>query len=402
MYIYIYIYICIHTYIHIYTYTRIHRYICTYIHIIVIVLIGWCAFAEDDLSGMCGTPQLAPPEVSRGERHTEKMDIWALGACLVQLLTGHALSGPQDAWLPQTASPDATELAAALLAFDPNERATAEESLGCRLLREAPERAPPQLAAAAGAAAAAGPAEGPDDGRTQEEPNSKPSPEGDLPPGSELLAGLREAAARLRAWGCQGCAGWACPEPEAFSPGFKSLPPSPTRPPSPCFTPRARSEDSVADPTRCSPPSPCFAPAPGRRPAAFVAEEGRPGVQPSLAGGQPPLEARSGPLGLMSTLQAGSAATPRVHCRPGRKFAAWRHCLEGTMTAAREVQTHARAAQESAQQAHVMAVRVLEWAHECRDTEAGGPPSQRGTAQGAHQQERLLLLLLLSLSLLLY
>jgi len=58
------------------------------------------------------------------------------------------------------------------------------------------------------------------------------------------------------------------------------------------------------------------------------------------------------------------------------------------MTAAREVQTHARAAQESAQQAHVMAARALEWAHECHDAEAGGPPSQRGTAQGAHQQER--------------
>jgi len=97
--------------------------------------LGWCAFEADEPRGRCGTPQLAPPEVLLGEPHTSKMDMWALGACLVQLLSGITISGPEDACLPSHASAEAHDLAAGLLCPDPRRRIDARSALGRPLLR---------------------------------------------------------------------------------------------------------------------------------------------------------------------------------------------------------------------------------------------------------------------------
>eukprot|EP00747_Dinoflagellata_sp_TGD_P181794 gnl/TRDRNA2_/TRDRNA2_35753_c0_seq1.p1 gnl/TRDRNA2_/TRDRNA2_35753_c0~~gnl/TRDRNA2_/TRDRNA2_35753_c0_seq1.p1 ORF type:complete len:680 (+),score=89.57 gnl/TRDRNA2_/TRDRNA2_35753_c0_seq1:33-2042(+) len=114
---------------------------------------GWCAFEADQARGMCGTPQLAPPEVRRGEKQTPKIDAWALGACLVQLLTGRAITGPHDATLNvQTGnhSNPARMLARALLVHEPLRRVDVEAALEYQFLRNAdsdplpPEWASPQ------------------------------------------------------------------------------------------------------------------------------------------------------------------------------------------------------------------------------------------------------------------
>lgn len=102
---------------------------------------GWCAFEVDCPSGICGTPQLASPEVTSSDLQTSKMDIWALGACLVQLLKGIPLNGPQDAWLHREASLQAHELADCILIVDPAARADIRTALGCTFLRDAETRA---------------------------------------------------------------------------------------------------------------------------------------------------------------------------------------------------------------------------------------------------------------------
>lgn len=90
---------------------------------------GWCAFEADEPQGMCGTPQLAAPEVSLGEPQTVKVDAWALGACLVQMLKGRPLAGSQDAWLPRTASIPAKDVGTGFLTVDPSARLAASEAL---------------------------------------------------------------------------------------------------------------------------------------------------------------------------------------------------------------------------------------------------------------------------------
>lgn len=98
---------------------------------------GWCAFEADQPRGLCGTPQLVPPEVKRGESQTSKMDTWALGACLVQLLTGSPINGPEDAKLPAGPSAAAQDLSVALLDHNPSTRITAEAALRRPFLEEA-------------------------------------------------------------------------------------------------------------------------------------------------------------------------------------------------------------------------------------------------------------------------
>jgi len=90
---------------------------------------GWCAFEADEPTGMCGTPQLAAPEVSNGNPQTSKVDSWALGACLVQMLKGRPLDGPQDAWLPSSSSAPSKELGGGFLKQDPRIRLSAKMAL---------------------------------------------------------------------------------------------------------------------------------------------------------------------------------------------------------------------------------------------------------------------------------
>eukprot|EP00429_Kryptoperidinium_foliaceum_P054004 CAMPEP_0176085426 /NCGR_PEP_ID=MMETSP0120_2-20121206/42753_1 /TAXON_ID=160619 /ORGANISM="Kryptoperidinium foliaceum, Strain CCMP 1326" /LENGTH=517 /DNA_ID=CAMNT_0017419239 /DNA_START=33 /DNA_END=1583 /DNA_ORIENTATION=+ len=97
---------------------------------------GWCDFEEDQPFGLCGTPQLMAPEVLESDLQSFKMDVWALGACLAQLLKGVPLEGPQDAWLPTAASDAAHDLAEGLLQRDPALRIDARSALSRRMLKD--------------------------------------------------------------------------------------------------------------------------------------------------------------------------------------------------------------------------------------------------------------------------
>eukprot|EP00929_Paragymnodinium_shiwhaense_P095792 TRINITY_DN57077_c0_g1_i1.p1 TRINITY_DN57077_c0_g1~~TRINITY_DN57077_c0_g1_i1.p1 ORF type:complete len:1349 (-),score=230.28 TRINITY_DN57077_c0_g1_i1:274-4320(-) len=101
---------------------------------------GWCTFESDGASGICGTPQLCPPEAHAGHPHTCKMDAWLLGACFTQLLRGRPLSGPEDTEPPLGLSPGALELLQGLLQRDPELRWTAEEALEVPLMLSALEQ----------------------------------------------------------------------------------------------------------------------------------------------------------------------------------------------------------------------------------------------------------------------
>mmetsp|Transcript_25462 Transcript_25462/g.85183 ORF Transcript_25462/g.85183 Transcript_25462/m.85183 type:complete len:507 (-) Transcript_25462:218-1738(-) len=96
---------------------------------------GWCAFEADNPHGICGTPQLVPPEVRDGGPQTAKMDVWAIGACLVQLLRGSPLDGPWDAILPESASVEARGFGAACLSVDMDARIDIRGALRMPFLR---------------------------------------------------------------------------------------------------------------------------------------------------------------------------------------------------------------------------------------------------------------------------
>jgi len=91
--------------------------------------LGWCAFEADEPRGRCGTPQHLPPEALRGEAHTAKFDSWALGASMVQLLSGRSFAGPQELNLPAGTSVAAQELIAAWLKLNPVDRLSAKAAL---------------------------------------------------------------------------------------------------------------------------------------------------------------------------------------------------------------------------------------------------------------------------------
>jgi serine/threonine protein kinase len=44
--------------------------------------------AEDEMTVLCGTTEYMPPEMLKGEKYNEKVDVWALGIVMFELLTG--------------------------------------------------------------------------------------------------------------------------------------------------------------------------------------------------------------------------------------------------------------------------------------------------------------------------
>lgn len=105
--------------------------------------LGWCTFESDKPRDICGTPQLAPPEVRYAQ--TSKMDTWALGACLLQLLTGKPLRGPNDAVLRTPCSMCAQDLSVGLFRHEPTQRFSAREAQQQPFLWEARQGAAPEL-----------------------------------------------------------------------------------------------------------------------------------------------------------------------------------------------------------------------------------------------------------------
>jgi len=74
---------------------------------------GWCAYVSEEPNNLCGTPEFAAPEVLRGEKQTPKVDSWALGVCLVQLLLARS---PRGAEIPAEISGQAQSFLTGLFA----------------------------------------------------------------------------------------------------------------------------------------------------------------------------------------------------------------------------------------------------------------------------------------------
>jgi serine/threonine protein kinase len=90
---------------------------------------GWACSEEDRLIGACGTPEYSPPECSvngRG-RHTTKVDVYGLGACLQHMLLGRVPKAVRD--LPKGLSEETIDFVQDLMQADPKDRPTIEEAL---------------------------------------------------------------------------------------------------------------------------------------------------------------------------------------------------------------------------------------------------------------------------------
>jgi len=92
---------------------------------------GWACWEEQELSGTCGTPQYSSPETcmkdDSGIPHTNKVDIYALGACFQHLVLGRVPHGRSD--LPKGLSASTLELLSELMNTDPDARPTIDELL---------------------------------------------------------------------------------------------------------------------------------------------------------------------------------------------------------------------------------------------------------------------------------
>lgn len=102
---------------------------------------GWCALVSEEPNNLCGTPDFAAPEVLRGEKQTTKVDSWALGVCLVQLLIGRSPRGPE---IPAEASAEARSFLSGLFAPGVANRFTMAQALAHPFLPQDQEAASTQ------------------------------------------------------------------------------------------------------------------------------------------------------------------------------------------------------------------------------------------------------------------
>lgn len=89
---------------------------------------GFACREIDNCHGKAGTPGYSPPETDQdGLIHTDKVDIYALGACLLHLLLGRCSEGPHD--LPNDLSPMTQELLEEMMSSDPDDRPSIDDLL---------------------------------------------------------------------------------------------------------------------------------------------------------------------------------------------------------------------------------------------------------------------------------
>jgi serine/threonine protein kinase len=89
---------------------------------------GFACRAAERPAGIVGTPQYSAPEMNMpGKAHTQKVDIYCLGACLQHLLLGRMPDGAGD--MPKTLSGATRELLEEMMSPDPQDRPTIDELL---------------------------------------------------------------------------------------------------------------------------------------------------------------------------------------------------------------------------------------------------------------------------------
>jgi serine/threonine protein kinase len=96
---------------------------------LVICDFGWACADEDRLTGACGTPEYSPPEcaVNATARHSTKVDVYGLGACLQHMLLGRVPKDSRD--LPKGLSDETVELLQDMMQERPKDRPSIEDVL---------------------------------------------------------------------------------------------------------------------------------------------------------------------------------------------------------------------------------------------------------------------------------
>lgn len=90
---------------------------------------GFACRTNEGLAGITGTPEYSPPETGKfcNVTHTEKADVYCLGASLQHLLLGRVPQDPQD--MPKGMSPAAQNLLEDMMNPDPKLRPTIDDLL---------------------------------------------------------------------------------------------------------------------------------------------------------------------------------------------------------------------------------------------------------------------------------
>lgn len=113
---------------------------------------GWACYYTSDskLKTYCGTPEYVSPEMLRKVGYDEKIDIWALGVLLFEMLAGYApfsANNKEDLYSnvlkvkinwPNDFPPLAKDLVMRILRFEPNERISIDEMLKHPWLKKTP------------------------------------------------------------------------------------------------------------------------------------------------------------------------------------------------------------------------------------------------------------------------
>ena len=114
---------------------------------------GWaCYFTSDSkLKTYCGTPEYVSPEMLRKIGYDEKIDIWALGVLLFEMLAGYApfsANSKEDLYSnvlkvkinwPNDFPPLAKDLVMKILRFEPSERISIDEMLKHPWMQQTPK-----------------------------------------------------------------------------------------------------------------------------------------------------------------------------------------------------------------------------------------------------------------------
>lgn len=89
---------------------------------------GFACRTTDGLDGVAGSPNYAPPEAcAAGSKHTTKIDIYCLGACLQHFLLGRIPDGAED--MPEGLSAETQELLDLMMSPKPKDRPSIDELL---------------------------------------------------------------------------------------------------------------------------------------------------------------------------------------------------------------------------------------------------------------------------------